>query len=379
MYDWSTSPESAFSGSVQNILNSAQKHGNYTKGKRGVLEFLRGQEAFTLPFPARKKLVANYYNCFKVGQLYESDLISLLDIASDNDKFRYILVLVDCLSRRVFLRPLLAKTGKAVAAALEDIFSKDKQGRAPRYFRTDSGKEYLNSDVQRLFKQKNIQHRIGHHTHHAALAENAVRRTMKRLSRYFIFKHTHRWIDVLPQVETALNSVRMRSLNGMTPTEVFHKGRANRELGYDVWRRTVDTKARPFFSDQKRDVKRLQNKQRDIHIGDTVRVSIAFHPFRKAYAKNYSTQYYVVEKILKKQPVWLFLLKDLNGKLIEGSFHPDELQKVAAPTKQELYKIEKVLKSRFNKAKRCQEHLVRFEGYDKNFDMWIPDKDLVDI
>ena len=68
---------------------------------------------------------------------------------------------------------------------------------------------------------------------------------------------------------------------------------------------------------------------------------------------------------------WTVLLKyvinDLNGEEIIGTFYEKELQK----TNQQGFRIEKVIKRKGNKL------YVKWKGYDNSFNSWIDKKDLI--
>ena len=56
----------------------------------------------------------------------------------------------------------------------------------------------------------------------------------------------------------------------------------------------------------------------------------------------------------------------MNGEAILGTFYEQELQK----SEQEIYRIEKIIRSRINKGKK--DIFVKWHGYDKSFNSWIP-------
>ena len=62
-----------------------------------------------------------------------------------------------------------------------------------------------------------------------------------------------------------------------------------------------------------------------------------------------------------------YMINDLNGEEIIGTFYEKELQK----TNQEQFRIEKVIKKKGNKL------YVKWKGYDNSFNSWIDKKDLV--
>ena len=74
----------------------------------------------------------------------------------------------------------------------------------------------------------------------------------------------------------------------------------------------------------------------------------------------------MIKKIKNAVP-WTYLINDLNGKEIIGTFYEKELQK----TNQKEFRIEKVLKKKGDKL------YVKWKGYDNPFNSWIDEKDLV--
>ena len=100
-------------------------------------------------------------------------------------------------------------------------------------------------------------------------------------------------------------------------------------------------------------------------VGDHVRISKYKNIFAKGYTQNWSEEVFVVSKI-KDTVLWTYVISDLNGEPIAGSFYEKELQK----TNQEKFRIEKMLKRKGNKL------YIKRNGYDTSFNSWINEKDL---
>ena len=88
--------------------------------------------------------------------------------------------------------------------------------------------------------------------------------------------------------------------------------------------------------------------------------------FAKGYAPNWSEEIFIVSKIKNAVP-WAYVISDLNGEEIIGTFYEKELQK----TIQEEFRIEKVIKRKRNKLS------VKWKGYDSSFNSWINKKDII--
>ena len=73
----------------------------------------------------------------------------------------------------------------------------------------------------------------------------------------------------------------------------------------------------------------IKIKPKDVEenkIGDHVRISKNKNIFSKGYASNWSKEVFVVHKI-QNTVSWNYLINDLNGKKIKGSFYEKKLQK----------------------------------------------------
>ena len=88
----------------------------------------------------------------------------------------------------------------------------------------------------------------------------------------------------------------------------------------------------------------LNKKDPEFKVGDNVRISNYKNIFAKGCAPNWSEEVFVVSKIKNTFP-WTYIVSNLNGEEITGSFYEKELQ----ITSQEKFKIEKVLKRKGDK------------------------------
>ena len=90
-------------------------------------------------------------------------------------------------------------------------------------------------------------------------------------------------------------------------------------------------------------------------VGVHVRISKYKNIFAKGYGPNWSEEVFI-NKIKNTVP-WTYVINDLNGEEIIGSFYEKELQK----TNQKEFRIEKVLKRKGDKL------YVKWKGYNNSF------------
>ena len=112
--------------------------------------------------------------------------------------------------------------------------------------------------------------------------------------------------------------------------------------------------------------KQINDKDLKFKVGNHVRISKYKNIFAKGYTPNWSEEVFVIKKV-KNTVTWTYVINDLNGEQIIGTFYEKELQK----TNQQEFRIKKVIKIKGDKL------YVKWKGYDSSFNSWIHKKDLV--
>ena len=106
--------------------------------------------------------------------------------------------------------------------------------------------------------------------------------------------------------------------------------------------------------------KEINNRDPKFKVGDRVRISKYKNMFAKGYTPNWSEEVFVIKKVKNTVP-WTYVINDLNGEEITGTFYEKELQK----TNQEEFRTEKVIKRKGDK------RYVKWKGYNNSFNSWI--------
>ena len=106
--------------------------------------------------------------------------------------------------------------------------------------------------------------------------------------------------------------------------------------------------------------KEVNDNNPKFKVGHHVRISKYKNIFPKGYTPNWSEEVFVIKRIKNTVP-WTYVIDDLNGEEITGTFYEKELQKID----QHEFRIEIVIKKKGDKL------YVKWKGYDNSFKNWI--------
>ena len=73
-------------------------------------------------------------------------------------------------------------------------------------------------------------------------------------------------------------------------------------------------------------VKKVNDKDPKFKVGDHVRISKYKNSFAKGYTPNWSEEFFMIE-IIKNTVSWTYVLNDLNGEEIIGTFYEKNCKK----------------------------------------------------
>ena len=96
----------------------------------------------------------------------------------------------------------------------------------------------------------------------------------------------------------------------------------------------IDVKDNTYIDSKKG----VNDKDPKFKVGDHVRISKYKNIFAKRYTPNWSEEVFITSKIKNKVP-WTYVINDLNGAEIIGTFYEKELKK----SNQKEFRIQKVL------------------------------------
>ena len=144
----------------------------------------------------------------------------------------------------------------------------------------------------------------------------------------------------------------------------------------DNWK--IDIKSKKKYTPAKEKFEhqaQYESNPENLQIGDFVFADLPHSSFN---AKSYDIQrgaYYEVAKINALESPVLYQLRDLAKELIPMRFYRKQLFKTKKPSKDTVFKVEKVL--RVGKGKQKGQSFVKYLFYPQKFSAWIPTADII--
>jgi hypothetical protein len=271
----------------------------------------------------------------------------LLDIAKENDGIRYLLTVIDILSKFAWVIPVKSKSAQDIVNAFEKLLDKSAP-RKPQKLQTDKGKEFLNESVQKLFKNNGIEHFTSESDQKAAVVERFNRTIKSKIEKFITAFQSARYIDHLDEFVEAYNHSYHRSIK-MRPIDVNKNNQRKVWINlYKYGPRTPKSKA-------------IANNTR-------VRISKVKGIFEKGYNPNWTSEHFYINANVPRD-LRTYKLRDDSGEEVKGSWYKDEVQ----PIGENEYLIEKILSRKVvNKQKLIH---VKWKGWPSKFNSWVPESD----
>jgi hypothetical protein len=306
-----------------------------------------------------------------LGKSFECDLIDFSNIKDSNNKYSYILLVIDQFSRYLWGRKLIRKAPSFVAKQMREILQ--ESGACYVLFH-DAGSEWK-GDFQTLMDEYKIKTVTRGNELHANFVERAIGSLKTRLFRYFEFKQTRKWTNVFQSFIQSYNATFHRTLQAK-PIDITP------ETEVTFWIKQYYKTPKIEKKDIKKETKKVETKigkqvkSYKFPIGSYVRLTKLRGPFDKKSTQGWTREIFKIVKRTNKNLIPLYVLEDLNQEILDGTFYGPELQRVTY-NPEELYKVETILKTK-GKGKN-KKVLVKWLGYNKSFNQWIKAKDIEDI
>ena len=211
--------------------------------------------------------------------VYQLDLIDMSKYAETNNNFKWIAVIIDVYSRKMWAYPVKNKEAKTMTEALKGFFDEHK----PQELMTDKGGEY-----EGVFDKMLSKHSIHHFPVNAkveghkalGVVDRAIRTFKNMIYKSFTYKRNTQWLDILRKLVMAYNDTPHGFLKS-TPDDIYNNPNPDYTGRLLELRAKVNGTSTPVFK-----------------VGDKVRIRVKGE-FRRGFEGNYSKEIYTVEKVGK--------------------------------------------------------------------------------
>ena len=322
-----------------------------------VTKWLSGELTYTLHKSVRRKFERNPIVVEHIDQQWEADLVDMQEFSSQNNGNNYILTVIDVMSKYAWVRALRNKKMKTIIEAFESIFIHE---RLPRYLRTDQGKEFVNKKFKKFMKEEcAIYHFTSkNQTIKCAIVERFNRTLKERMYKYFTANGNRIWIDVLPELVSAYNNSKHRTIK-MTPVEAS-------ESKNDILFKNI-------YGCENIEELYKNEKENKIKEGDIVRKAYKLGPFDKSFYPNWTDKTYKVNAVAKEPVKAMYKIEDEKNIEDKQRYYPEEIQKIT----ENLYRVEKIIDRKTVEGKKLC--LVKWLNYPDSFNSWIEEKNIINI
>ena len=232
-------------------------------------------------------------------------------ISKFNKGFRFLLCVIDIFSKYAWVVPLKDKKAITITDAFQKIL--DYSNRKPKKIWIDKGSEFYSNSFKKWLKDNDIEMHSIHSEGKSVVAERFIRTLKTKIYKYMTSLSKNVYIDKLNDIVGEYNNIYHTTIK-MKPVDV----KDNTHIDFK---------------------KEVNDKDPKFKVGDHVRISKYKNIFAKVYTSNWSEEVFVVGKIKNTVP-WTYVINDLNGEEIIGTFYEKELKK----TNQQEFRIEKVIK-----------------------------------
>ncbi|KAJ8912744.1 hypothetical protein NQ315_016700 [Exocentrus adspersus] len=114
-----------------------------------------------------------------LNDLLQADLIDLISYSKKNNGYKYVLIVINCFSKFVWTEPPINKSAQEVANAMNKILQRSKKI-PKKNLQTDMGKEFYNTNFNKLMKKYKITHYSVYSAKKASIVERSIR-TIKNM------------------------------------------------------------------------------------------------------------------------------------------------------------------------------------------------------
>jgi len=209
-----------FSGSFSGIRNFQailKLEKNIDVSRSRLHDVLSQEPIFLYHQRKHQNFQRRFYDLNVYGELVQCDLAHMFPY----DGYKYILVLIDCFSTKLFAKALKSKKAPVVARSLEELLKKLKT--QVHVLESDRGKEFVSSEAKKVYERNNIFYKAKFGRNKAAFVERFIYILKRKLYMLLRSKLSENWVKFLPNVVASLNRVPRKRLGFLRPIDISNE------------------------------------------------------------------------------------------------------------------------------------------------------------
>ena len=243
--------------------------------------------------------------------IWGADLADMQLLNKYNKGIRFLLCVIDIFSKYAWVVPLKDKKGVSITTEFQSTLK--QSNRKPNKIWVDKDSEFYNASFKKWLRDNDIDMYSTNNEGKSVVAERFIRTLKRKIYKYMTSVSKNVYIDKLDDIVDEYNNT-------------YHT---------TIKMKPIDVKDNTYINTDKE----TNDKDPKFKVGDRVRISKYKNIFAKVDTPNWSEEIFVIKKVKNTVP-WTYVINDLNGEEIMGTFYEKELQK----TNQEEFRIEKVIK-----------------------------------
>ena len=331
-----------------------------------VRSYLITQESYTRHGNIPNRYIKRPILVSKPGLTVASDIADFTESSREfNDGHRYILVLIDAFSRKLWAISLTNKNASTLSKVLDNFFSEHSF----RYMWTDRGSEYVNILCEKIYKKHNvIRYSTQNSLFKSSLAERVIRTVKSKLHRAMTQFNTNRYIDYLPEIVKSYNMTKHAGLCGEYTPNQAHSLQDPQKI-MKLQSSSYIQKFKNYGSHIYNPKSILNLSQRDILKPRTyVRLLMSHvdNSFVKSYKPLFTIEIFQILRVEEGIPT-IYYLQDLMGEPITGCCYRTDLSPTSLP---DYFPIEKVISTKVCPKTKKNIYFVKYFGWPDKFSSW---------
>ena len=299
--------------------------------RRLIDEWKEHDDSYTRFKPTRRKNIPRRpYKILNPDNIWEGDLLDMARWSRKNRNIKFVLVLVDQFTKKLYASPCKSKHAQDVLTALRDVFEYQTLSR-PRILYTDNGLEFTNAVVGGyLANRVKVKHVTTKNPSIKCAIAERTNRTLKSVLVRVADNNDGRYIDQLQNVVRGYNETR-HTATGYAPNSVDPLNVDDVRQG--LYRRAEKRRLQQFGTHTWDNA--ASRKTAKLAIGDWVH-ALDRKPasaFRRGYDPTFPRELYQISGVQEQDKQYVYKLLDLSGKQLPSGYYYPELSKTIFPHK----------------------------------------------